>query len=86
MQPVSSQTTPIARVLSIACDGPIQRRSLRVALVVGTVLNVINRGSEILAFEASPLKFVLTFCVPYLVATYGAVMARPDETRSLADG
>ncbi len=54
-------------------DG-VPRRSLIVALVVGTVLNVINQGDAMLA--GGPIdwtKLLLTFAVPYCVSTYGAV-------------
>ena len=52
-----------------------------VALVVGTILNLINQGDAI--FGAAPInwtKIVLTYLVPYAVSTYGAVsyrMSRP---------
>jgi hypothetical protein len=54
-------------------DG-VPRRSFLVALVVGTVLNLINQGDALLA--GSPIdwtKILLTFAVPYCVSTYGAV-------------
>jgi hypothetical protein len=57
-------------------DG-VPRRSLYVALIVGTILNLINQGDAILA--GGPInwaKVVLTFAVPYLVSTYGAVSYR----------
>lgn len=60
----------------LACRKGVPRRSLAVALVVGTVLNAINQGDALLAGE--PLrwgKIALTYAVPYLVATYGAVAA-----------
>lgn len=51
-------------------------RSLMVAVVVGTILNVINQW-EAVRGSAAPHwhKITLTYCVPYLVATYGAVAA-----------
>lgn len=45
-------------------------RALAVAAVVGTVLNLINQGDALLAGRAA-----LTYCVPYLVASYGAFCA-----------
>lgn len=45
-----------------------------VALIVGTVLNLINQGDAL--FGAAPinwLKVILTYFVPYAVCTYGAV-------------
>ena len=63
-------------------DG-VPGRSLRVALVVGVVLNLINQGDALLA-GVQPVwwKLVLTFCVPFCVASYGSysalVSAAPD--------
>ena len=62
--------------LALRCafsDG-VPRRSFPVALVVGTVLNVINQGDALVA--AAPInwiKIILTYFVPYAVCTYGAV-------------
>ena len=55
---------------------PIVTRSLVVALVVGTALNLINQGPEL--WRCEPLvvwKLVMTYCVPFLVASYGALSA-----------
>ncbi len=52
------------------------KSSLAVAVFVGIILNLINQGDAI--FGDKPLilwKLLLTFCVPYCVSTYGAVMA-----------
>ncbi|MFG1480427.1 nitrate/nitrite transporter NrtS [Xanthobacter sp. V4C-4] len=58
-------------------DAGVPRRSLCVALVVGTVLNLINQGDALLGAGALNWgKIVLTFLVPYCVATYGAVSYR----------
>lgn len=54
-------------------DG-VPRRSLGIAILVGTILNVINQGDALLAGVAlSWAKIVLTYLVPYCVSTYGAV-------------
>ena len=56
--------------------GRAVRRSLIVALIVGTALNAINQGAELLAGEAPVLwKLALTFAVPFLVASYGSYAA-----------
>ena len=62
--------------LCCVSDG-VPKRSLVVALIVGTILNLINQ-SDVLAAGARPniLKLILTFAVPYAVATYGAVSYR----------
>ena len=57
-------------------DG-VPRRSLIVALIVGTTLNLINQGDVILGGgQVNLAKVALTFMVPYCVATYGAVSDR----------
>lgn len=51
-------------------------RSLKVALVVGTALNLINQGDALVSTEqVNIFKCLLTYAVPYCVATYGAVSA-----------
>lgn len=46
------------------------------ALVVGTALNVINQGAEVLSGEWPVLwKLILTYVVPFLVASYGSYAA-----------
>jgi hypothetical protein len=57
-------------------DG-VPRRSFYVALVVGTILNLINQGDALIAGSALDwAKIALTYAVPYLVSTYGAVSYR----------
>lgn len=57
-------------------SGPILRRSLAVAVVVGTILNAINQGPEIVAGEEVVVwKLLMTFCVPFCVASFGAFSA-----------
>jgi len=52
------------------------RRSLLVALVVGTALNLINQGPEMLSGEWPVIrKLALTYVVPFLVASYGSFAA-----------
>jgi hypothetical protein len=52
------------------------RRSLLVALLIGTVLNTINQGPEILTGHW-PIwwKLLLTYSVPFCVASYGSYAA-----------
>ena len=57
-------------------DG-VPRRSLTIALIVGSVLNLINQGDALIAgHDLNYLKVILTYLVPYCVATYGAVSYR----------
>lgn len=52
------------------------RRSLSVAVIIGTVLNAINQGPEILTGHW-PIwwKLILTYFVPFAVASYGSYAA-----------
>jgi hypothetical protein len=54
----------------------IVRRALVTALIVGTILTIINQGNHLLAGDLSwPLlvRIGLTYLVPYCVSTSGAV-------------
>lgn len=72
------ESRPIFRhVLHLATTEGTPRISLCIAIVVGTVLNLINQGDALLAgAEISLPKVLLTYCVPYGVSTYGAVTAK----------
>ena len=55
---------------------PLLWRSLFTALVVGTALTAINQGPELLAGQVAPAllwKIPLTYLVPFLVSTWGAL-------------
>lgn len=56
--------------------GAALRRSVVVAVVVGTALNIINQGPELFSGK-SPIiwKLALTYLVPFLVASYGSYAA-----------
>lgn len=59
-----------------AFSWPMMRRALVVAFVVGTALNLINQGPEMLSGEWPVLwKLGLTYVVPFLVASYGSYAA-----------
>jgi hypothetical protein len=56
--------------------GPVFRRALEVAAVVGTILFLINQLDVVLSGKVTPLvalKIVLTYLVPFLVSTYSAL-------------
>lgn len=56
--------------------GSSLRRSLIVAVLVGTALNIINQGPEMLSGKWPVLwKLALTYLVPFLVASYGSYAA-----------
>jgi len=62
-------------------DG-VPRRSFMVAVIVGTILNLINQGDALLSgAHLNFTKIILTFAVPYCVATYGAISYRLQAAR-----
>ena len=70
---------------AIIFERGIVRRSLIVAAIVGTVLNMINQGDALVAgTHLVAWKIALTYVVPYCVATYGAVTARLDMLKRSA--
>jgi len=72
--------------LHFAVSDGVPRRSLRIAAVVGSILNLINQGDAL--FDATAVnwwKFCLTYLVPYLVSTYGVVAFRLARLREASD-
>ena len=58
------------------------KKAIFTALVVGTVLTAINQGDVILSGLAPPTwKVILTYCVPYCVATWGAITGKRAQWR-----
>jgi hypothetical protein len=59
--------------LAVASSSPVVRLALRMSLLVGTLLNLINQGDALFG-DASlvPAKLLLTYVVPYCVSTYSA--------------
>ncbi len=66
-----------------ACQRPIALAALKVALVVGAMLNLINQGDRLLdRLTLSWFDLSLNYLVPYCVFSYGA--ARNKMCRSEA--
>ncbi len=69
----------------IACTRDIVVAAIKVALVVGTLLNLINQGGRM--YDGLPLSWfhvVLNYLVPYCVSSYSAArneMRRLDDER-----
>ena len=69
-------------IFQLAFGGGTPRKALGTAAVVGTVLVAINHGEVILAgMDPEIHKIILTYCVPYLVATWGAVTGKQSMLR-----
>ena len=72
-----SQMTSLRTACRCAMSDGVPRRSIYVALVVGTLLNFINQGDALLGSgPINWIKLVLTYLVPYAVCTYGAVSSQ----------
>ena len=77
----------IAAGFRYAVSGGVPQRALVVALVVGTILNLINQGDALLAGGPIDLpKLLLNYIVPYCVSTYGAVSYRLHLARGQTGG
>lgn len=72
---------PMSQLLHTALSRRIALNALRIALVVGTILNLINQGEAIFSGGAvSWLHVLLNYLVPYCVASYSA--AKNELSRS----
>jgi hypothetical protein len=68
------------QLLQLACSSRIAQSALRVSIVVGTALNLINQGDVIWA--ENPIdwfRLFLNYLTPYCVASYSA--AKNEITR-----
>ncbi len=55
---------------------PVLRRATLIALIIGTILTIINQSDVLLMRAVTPLvllKILLTYVVPYSVSTYSAL-------------
>ena len=67
----------LAKIWKLSTSGGVPRRSLVIALIVGSLLTLINQYDALLGTVAfNWYKAALTYCVPYLVSTYGAVTVK----------
>jgi hypothetical protein len=68
---------------SIAFSRQVIARAIKVALIVGRLLDFINHGDKILAMTLtikSTFQIFLTYLVPYAVSTWSAVRAIKSNT------
>ena len=64
--------------LSVAMSQKVVSRAIRVALIVGAILAIINHGDKMIPFSMTNMdlvKVILTYLVPYSVSTWSAVGA-----------
>ena len=68
--------------LSICMRREHLRRTLRIALVVGVILTLINQADVIIGGDASTatwIKVGLNFCVPFVVSNLGLLAGKRAE-------
>ncbi len=66
------------KFLRLAFSGPVVRRALFYAVVVGTILIAINHGPNIVCGTYKTtciIQMLMTMCVPYVVSTLSSVQA-----------
>ena len=76
--PASPSDTGLRDALSIVAEPVNLRRTLRISLVVGTVLFVINQADVVMGGDATMTtwaKVGLTFVVPFVVSNLGVIHA-----------
>jgi len=68
---------PSTRFMYLAVSDGTPKKAFFTALVVGTVLTVINHGDVILSGNYPPaIKVLLTYCVPFCVTTWGSILGK----------
>lgn len=74
------------------CDKHTLQKAIKIAFVVGSMLNIINQGEHFIHLnfdQISYAKLVLTYFVPFFVSTYTAIninMRLKIGDKSLIDG
>ena len=62
------------------------RRTVKIALVVGTILTLINQLDVMLKGDATAITWVktgLNYCVPFIVSNLGLLAGKQTEAESL---
>lgn len=68
----------LSRFMRLALSGEVVKSAIKVALIVGTLLALINHGDSLLQMSLNAeniVQILLTYLVPYCVATYSSVKA-----------
>ena len=69
--------TQSTRFIDLAFSDGTPKKAFFTALVVGTVLTLINHGDVLLSRNYPPfLKVLLTYCVPFCVTTWGSYLGK----------
>lgn len=79
MEKEPQTTSSLRTILSYCTERDTLIRSIKTALVVGTILAIINHGQDLLTGHFSPqwvIPMCITYFVPFSVATYGQVQGK----------
>jgi hypothetical protein len=75
-------------LIAYCLERPTLFFSIKMALVVGTLLAVINHGQAIFTGHFSSerlLPMLLTYCVPFCVSMYSQIQGKRQRDSSLAE-
>lgn len=73
----------MTRFFQIAMSRHIVINALKIALVVGSLLNLVNQGGNMLhGVTISWLQLILNYLVPYCVASYSATINKIELRES----
>lgn len=79
----------LQEIIRIATRPRLAKASLRIALVVGVILNVINQGGAVWGDTSFSIpQFFLNFMVPFCVSSYSAARNERNlvQTSALPEG
>jgi len=68
-------------VINVFCDSRKIKQAIKIAIIVGTLLNIINQGDYIFHMSFNRINFfklIMTYFVPFLVSTYTAISISLD--------
>jgi hypothetical protein len=70
------------KYIKLASDRPGLFRAMKVALIVGVILNLINNPKLFSTYSTNELylsRILLTFLVPFCVSLYSSVLANAEN-------
>ncbi|MGE0139491.1 MAG: nitrate/nitrite transporter NrtS [Ilumatobacteraceae bacterium] len=73
-RPAVPEWSSVGEALRLIALGYTFRTCFRVALVVGTLLSIVNQGSVILAGEATAstaIRIAINYLIPFVVSSIG---------------
>jgi len=63
-------------ISNLLCVQDVYNKSFKVALIVGSFLNIINQGNFIVSQDFDSInyfKLILTYIIPFIVSSYTAI-------------